>query len=188
MPSSFHTVKVSAVALALGFLSVSTSPSVSAARLSNGRIAFERPPVLAEALTLTPGAGHSGQFHFTVSVPADAGESLGAVVIAPRDHAQSIRFNLAASSATQGKVFARGPEVGLVNVGGSSGRAESATDMLVVFDAPVQPGETVTITLHTNRNPQGGIYLFGVTAYPAEESSVGQFLGYGRIHIVDHGN
>lgn len=185
MPSPFHTFKVSAVALALGFLSVATTTSVSAARLSNGRIAFDRPPVLVEALTLTPGADLSGQFHFTVSVPADAGEALGAVVITPRDHAQSIRFDLAASSATQGKVFARGPELGLSNVGG---RSESANDLLIMFDEPVQPGETVTVTLHSNRNPQGGVYLFGVTAYPTEENSMGQFLGYGRIHIYDQSN
>ncbi|MGB3138815.1 MAG: DUF2808 domain-containing protein [Nodosilinea sp.] len=45
---------------------------------------------------------------------------------------------------------------------------------------------TVTVTLQTPRNPWGGVYLFGVTGYPAGDSGVGQPLGYGRIHIYDN--
>jgi hypothetical protein len=126
-----------------------------------------------------------GRYQFVIQVPADAGEALGAVVISPRDHATSIRFNLAASSARQGRLYARGPELALANVGGSD---IAPSEVVIVFEEPLQPGETATITHRTHRNPSGDVYLFGVTAFPAEESSMGQFLGYGRIHIYDQNN
>jgi hypothetical protein len=30
----------------------------------------------------------------------------------------------------------------------------------------------------------GGVYLFGVTAYPMGDHSSGMFLGYGRFHLT----
>nr|WP_199755917.1 DUF2808 domain-containing protein [Chroococcidiopsis cubana] len=47
----------------------------------------------------------------------------------------------------------------------------------------MSPGTTVTVALRAKRNPSGGIYLFGVTAFPTGEKSSGQFLGYGRLHF-----
>ena len=55
------------------------------------------------------------------------------------------------------------------------------------FDPPIQPGETVTIGLRPYHNPDtGGVYLFGVTAFPAGEKSYGQFLGFGRLHFYEN--
>ncbi|TVP64188.1 MAG: DUF2808 domain-containing protein [Leptolyngbya sp. LCM1.Bin17] len=42
----------------------------------------------------------------------------------------------------------------LVSVGGVP---ENPHDVLLVFDQPVQPGETVTVTLRTAYNPWGGV-------------------------------
>lgn len=32
-----------------------------------------------------------------------------------------------------------------------------------------------------------GVYLFGVTAFPAGEKSHGQFIGFGRLHFYNDG-
>ena len=58
-------------------------------------------------------------------------------------------------------------------------------DVTFVFDEPVQPGETVTVRVKAKRNPRvGGIYLFGVTAFPeGGEDSPGLYLGSGRLHF-----
>lgn len=174
-------VKVSA--LALGLLGTAAVGAVDAARLADGRVAFDRPPTLVEATTFDYGAGFSGRYHFVVEVPADAGEPLEAIAIMPLDGAQSIDFRLDATTAQQGVAYANGPDLPLASVGGAP---EDPANILVVFDQPVQPGETATVTLKTSHNPWGGVYIFGVTGYPAGENGVGQILGYGRIRIYDN--
>lgn len=171
-----------ASALALGLLGLATATSVEAARLADGRVLFDRPPTLIEATTFDQQAGLSGRYHFVVAVPEDAGEPLEAIAIAPRDGAQRINFVLDASTAHRGTAYANGPELALASV---SGIPEDPNAILVVFEEPVQPGDTVTVTLRNSRNPWGGVYLFGVTGYPAG-ANAGQYLGLGRIQIYDN--
>ncbi|NEQ42611.1 MAG: DUF2808 domain-containing protein [Leptolyngbya sp. SIOISBB] len=172
-------------ALALSGTGIFSGVAAEAVQLADGRIVFDRPPNLVEATTLDYAAGFEGTYHFVIEVPDNAGEALGAIVVTPRDHARDVVFNLDASEAQLSTAYANGPRVELSSVGG---RAENPDEVLVVFDDPVQPGETVTVSLETDYNPRGGVYLFGVTAYPAGDNSVGQFLGYGRIHIFDADN
>jgi hypothetical protein len=57
-------------------------------------------------------------------------------------------------------------------------------EVTLMFDTPVEPGKTVTIAVKPKRNPSiGGVYLFGITAYPTGDHSPGLYLGSGRIHI-----
>ena len=73
-----------------------------------------------------------------------------------------------------------GASIPLDSVGGESLAGETT----VVFDAPIEPGNTVTISVKPKRNPsRGGVYLFGVTAYPTGDNSQGMYLGSGRIYI-----
>ncbi|WP_169613838.1 DUF2808 domain-containing protein [Nodosilinea sp. P-1105] len=177
------SLKVSA--LGVGILGTAAAMSVEAVTLPDGRVMFDRPPTLVEATTRDIHSGARGRYHFVIEVPENAGEALEAIVVTPRDHAKRINFTLDASTAQQGVAYARGPELSLASVGGVP---ENPHEVLLVFDQPVQPGETVTVTLRTAYNPWGGVYLFGVTGYPAGENGVGQFLGYGRIHLYDTSN
>lgn len=171
--------------VALGILGVSVTLPAAAVRLSDGRVYFENLPRLTQVTTRDQFAGLQGRYHFTVEVPADAGEPLEALRISPRDHASSFAFDFNQSRATQGAAYARGPELSMVSIGGAP---EDPNEVLMVFEEPVQPGETVTVVLKTIHNPPPGVYLFGVTAYPGGEDAVGQFLGYGRLHIYEAGN
>ena len=69
----------------------------------------------------------------------------------------------------------------LASIGGE--QPNKPGEATIAFDPPVSPGTTVTVALRAKRNPSGGVYLFGVTAFPAGERSWGQFLGYGRLHF-----
>ncbi|MDZ4877634.1 MAG: hypothetical protein CLLPBCKN_007069 [Chroococcidiopsis cubana SAG 39.79] len=69
----------------------------------------------------------------------------------------------------------------LASIGGE--QPNKPGEAMIAFDPPVSPGTTVTVALRAESNPDGGIYLFGVTAFPAREKSSGQFLGYGRLHF-----
>ncbi|PSR15843.1 hypothetical protein C8255_21005, partial [filamentous cyanobacterium CCP3] len=111
------------------------------------------------------------------------GEPLEAIAIVPQGAAQRINFRLDASRAHRGTAYANGPELALASVGGMP---TDPNTILVAFEEPVQPGDTVTVSLYTPRNPWGGVYLFGVTGYPTGAEGVGQYLGVGRIQIYDN--
>lgn len=184
---STHTVR----RLVLGGLSVglvgtigsAIAPPAFAVQFPDGTVAFDRPPELVEAVTRTITPGLEGDYHFTIAVPSNAGEPLEAVVISPRNHIGDISFMLDESQASLGNAFASGANLNLANVGGAP---DNPDDVLVVFDEPVMPGNTVTITL-TGRNPSyGGTYQFGVTAYPAGDNTIGNFIGYGRFGFFDN--
>ncbi|PSN20468.1 hypothetical protein C7271_02015 [filamentous cyanobacterium CCP5] len=183
MKHPFRTFGVST--LLLGALGLVSALPAAAVRLHDGRVLFNRPPELVRVTTRDYFAGLPGQYHFTIQVPADAGEALEAISITPRNFASDLAFNLDRSEANHGEAYARGGNIPLASVGGQPDHPDA---LLVVFENPVQPGETVTVTLNASPNPAAGVYLFQVTAYPAGDGGVGQSIGLGRLHIYDAGN
>lgn len=177
-----------ASALVLGVLlpsSLFTLPAV-AVRLNNGQTFFDYPPRLLRATTSSVATCMSGAtYYFTLSVPEHAGEPLQAVTVTQRENRDTVIFQPSESRAFAGNRSRRGPALSLASIGGS--QPSNSQEETVVFDPPVPPGSTVTIALKPKRNPDwGGVYLFGVTAYPAGENSSGQFLGYGRLTFYDN--
>jgi hypothetical protein len=153
-----------------------------AVKLSNGQVAFNNPPNLIRAATSSSNPNTPATYHFTLSVPKDAGEPLQAVKIVQRQNVDTVAFDMNRSRAFKGDSFAGGPALSLASIGGEA--PANPGEAMVVFDPPVSPGSTVTVALKAKHNPwRGGVYLFGVTAYPAGENGIGQFLGYGRIQF-----
>lgn len=175
---------VTALSLGIGGLSGEVTPSVQAVEL-NGQTYFAHPPLLSDvATTENSTLASSSIYYFTLSVPEDAGESLGQVVITQKDGgtaARSIRYH---ADDTRAFIGDRGDRGEPLSVQTSFDR--DAQTVTITFEQPVAPGTLVTIGLEPNRNPRlGGVYLFGVTAYPAGESAYGQFLGYGRLQFYE---
>lgn len=147
-------------------------------RLANGQTFFSNPPRLVQLIASQRQANAPSTYAVTLRVPVDAGQPLKAVKIAQELNLSTVKFALDRSKAFTGEYFAAGTEIPLVNVGGQSAPGEA----MVVFAQPVQPGSSVTITFETNANPEaGGIYEFGITAFPDGENGLGQFLGLRRI-------
>lgn len=147
-------------------------------RLANGQTFFSHPPQLVQMIASQHQANVPSTYAVTLRVPVDAGQPLKAVKIAQEPNLSTIKFALDRSKAFTGERFAAGREIPLASVGGQSTPGEA----MVVFAQPVQPGSSVTITLETNANPEaGGIYEFGITAFPDGENGLGQFLGLRRI-------
>lgn len=182
--SLVNTCLLSASTLTLGVLlpsSLLTLPAV-AVKLSNGQVAFNHPPSLIRVATSSSSPNTSATYYFTLSVPKDAGELLEAVKIVQRQNVDTVAFDMNQSRAYKGNSVAGGPALSLASIGGEA--PANPGEAVVVFDPPVSPGSKVTVALKAKHNPwQGGVYLFGVTAYPAGENGIGQFLGYGRIHF-----
>lgn len=171
--------------LTLGILlpvSLLTAPS-QAVELGEGERAFEKGPrLIRTAATSNSSNSSTAKYQFTIKVPEDAGEALKAVRIQQKGF-DSVEFKHAKSSAFKGDSLAGGSNLSLAAIGGNDFESGEAT---IVFDPPVEPGNTVTVSLKPKRNPfSGGVYQFGVTAFPTGENSRGLYLGSGRIRIYD---
>lgn len=152
-----------------------------------GQTFFSHPPQIIRAAASQSGAYIPSTYEFTLTVPEDAGQPLQSVTIAQTENLETIRFNLDKSKAFLGQRLTASSEIPLASV--TNGSTDSPNDVTIVFDQPVEPGSTVTISLAGQRNLRwGGVYLFGVTAYPSGENGLGQFLGYQRINFYDNSN
>ncbi|MGA7935050.1 MAG: DUF2808 domain-containing protein [Kovacikia sp.] len=183
----FHRLG-SAGALALGLLlpgSLVAFPAI-ASQLSDGRSFFDNAPRLVRSATSFQAAYTPSTYQFTIKVPENAGANLEAVrIVQDEKNLGTVQFNVSQSSAFLGETFAGGPAVSLESIGGS--QPTNSNEVTVAFNPPIAPGQTVTVSLQADRNPwQGGVYLFGVTAFPSGTNNPGLFLGYGRINIYDN--
>ena len=125
----------------------------------------------------------ASNYQFTIEVPKNAGAPLKAVTIVQKNSPERIQFEVSESKAFIGDSFAGGPALALASIGGEQPAQENS--VTIAFDKPVEPGTTVTISLRTLHNPQfGGVYQFGVTAYPVSENSQGLYLGSARLHFL----
>ncbi|MBE9177528.1 DUF2808 domain-containing protein [Oculatella sp. LEGE 06141] len=176
------------LAATLGLGAVASRYSAQAVELSDGRVYFEQPPSLVEATsTRNVVAASGGMYYFTINVPENSGEPLQRVAFAQRDGdsaTRRVRFDLEDSRAFVGTRGSRGEAIAISNVTFD----DETRTVSVNFAQPVAPGTTVTVGLEPVRNPRlGGVYLFGVTAYPRGDSAYGQFLGYGRFQFYERG-
>lgn len=165
------------------------APLAQAVRLADGTVHFVSPPRLDGASTTRSVEFVRGAtYYFTLQIPDNAGEPLGRVLIQQRDgesNARRIAFDAEETIAFIGTRRNRDESVAI-----AAATYDDATQSVsVTFATPVPAGTTVTVGLKPDRNPRtDGVYLFGVTAYPAGEPAYGQFLGYGRLHFYDRGS
>jgi hypothetical protein len=172
-----------AMALVASLLGV-TASSIQAIQLADGTVSFEKPPRLVKATTTYNQADISGAtYYFTIELPENAGEPLQKVTINQRQGFDDIRFDLDDSRAFEGTPRNKGERLTLAAVT----KDDETQTISVTFDPPVTPGKTITVGLRPRRNPwTGGVYLFGVTAFPAGEKPYGLYLGVGRLHFYDN--
>lgn len=169
------------IILSLGTFGL-TGVSAQAVQLADGRTYFVQPPRFEGATATQKTAYFWGStYYFTLTVPENAGESLQKVMIAPEEGPDRARFDVSQTEALV-KTRDREARVPLREVI----QDPKTREIMVTFNEPVAPGSVVRIGLYALRNPDvGGVYLYGVTAYPTGEQPYGQFLGYGRIQISD---
>jgi hypothetical protein len=172
-----------ALAISVGIFGSAASPARSV-QLGDGTVAFTGVPTLNGASASQTAAYFWGSWYsFTLTVPQNAGEPLQKVAISQESNVSYADFDLSKTEAYEGTRRHSGARLPIKDVTFDPKRRL----ITVQFDPPVPPGRTLTIELYANRNPEtGGVYLYGVTAFPAGEKANGQFLGFGRIHIYDN--
>lgn len=167
-------------------LTIAIAPPAAAVRLANGTVSFVQSPRLLAATTPHTDTRVGRQvYYFTIDLPSTAGEPLQSVTFFQVQGTTPVLFAQENSFAFEGTRDRRGPKLTLK----PEKTNPKTTDITVTFDPPVPPGKTVTIGLRPANNPSfGGVYLFGVSAFPSGERAVGQFLGYGRLQFYQDGS
>jgi hypothetical protein len=181
----------SAIAFSVLFLEafmsfvVSIASPVQALDIGDGRAVFTKSPQLIRAAASNTSAGSaSSVYRFAVKVPQDAGKPLKALTII-QNNSKPVEFDLSNSKAFMGDSFAGGTPVAINKNEGSKPTQNKSTTL--IFDRPVAPGNTVTVALKAKENPQfGGIYQFGVMAYPKGERSTSLYLGSRSLAFTQH--
>lgn len=141
-----------------------------------GAVGFLAPPRLVSFHANSTAVGFPTTYRMTLQLPATAGHALQAIKVTQAENLNTVSFRMNDSQA----MLASGTIAPLASIGGP----EQPGDVTLVFDPPIAPGETITVELPVKTNPDsGGIYLFGVTAFPEGDNVRGQFLGYGRLHF-----
>ncbi|MEO0374832.1 MAG: DUF2808 domain-containing protein [Cyanobacteria bacterium P01_A01_bin.17] len=155
--------------------------ATQAVQLADGTVHFVAVPRLLQTRTTNKDAGDFGAtYYFTLSVPDDAGEPLQRVLFEQREGLNRVKF-LPQRTRAFADQRRRQPVIP------SDVQVDEQGRVSVWFDPPIAPGETLVVGLRPRRNPYtDGVYLFGVTAFPAGEKSQGQFLGFGRLHFYDN--
>lgn len=181
------SLAITALVLGTGSIDVALSQEASSANSDRGF--FSSPPRLIDAeTTFNQAFSSNATYFFTLEVPEGAGSGLQQVQITQRDsstRARRVQYELEATEAFVGTPDDRGAALAL----GETRFDRDSQTLFVRFDPAVPPGTTVTLRLRPERNPRlSGVYLFGVTAYPAGTGDRGQFLGYGRLHFYDNGS
>lgn len=179
--SSVASSLLLASSLAVAILLPSNLLTAQAYDLGGGRRVFGRSPILTRSAATLSTTSTPATYQFTIEVPEDVDEPLKAVTITPKHGAKKINFNVSKSEAFIGDSFAGGTDLALADIGGA--QMNNSNEVTIVFDEPVQPGNTVTVSLKARNPNRPGVYLFGVTAFPEGENSPGLYLGSGRLHI-----
>ena len=149
----------------------------------DGTVYFAQPPRLITAVTTRSETYvWSATYYFTLSLLPDAGVPLRQVKITKTEGSSNIRYNPDKFIAFEGTHRNKGEQLTVEEVA----LDKETNTVSVTLNPPVPPGKTFTIGLRPVRTPKyGGIYLFGVTAFPVGEKPHGHFLGYGRLHFYD---
>ena len=167
-----------ACTVAIGGYNVGLSRAVT---LQDGTVYFVEPPSFVEAQASYKEIYLVGAtYYFVISIPENAGEPLQQVTINQHEGADHIHFDLKHTSAFEGDRSHQGQKLTLKDVTSDP----KTRTVSITFDPPLPPGRTITIALKPEQNPSvAGVYLFGVTAFPAGQKTHGQFLNYGRLQF-----
>lgn len=160
-----------------------TIPATWAGEYPDGTVFFEAPPRLEKVTTTFNETQMWGAtYYFTLTLPAQAGEPLGKLIIKQRGGIEDIALRLDQTVAFVGTPDNQQDSLSLSNISQSDDNRE----INVELESLVEPGTTITLGLKPRRNPKfDGVYLFGVTAIPAGDTAKGLYLGVGRLQFYD---
>ena len=154
-----------------------------AIKAPDGTVSFEKSPLLIDShATFNNTRVGQARYYFDLELPGNIGESLQRVTISQRQGSERIKFILDKTKAYLGTHNKKQEELNF-----TISQNEESKAISIIFDRPIAPGNRLTIGLKPRRNPDfGGVYLFGITAFPVGTKSSGLYLGAGRLHFYQN--
>ena len=151
-----------------------------AVQYPDGKLAFESAVLLIDThATFNQVRARQAKYYCDLELPEDIGEPLGKVIIKQRAGGDEVRFK-----PDKTKVYLGNHNNKQEELNSTTTYNKETEEITVKLDRPIPPGSNLTIGLKPKRNPDyAGVYLFGVTAFPPGERSLGLYLGAGRIHF-----
>ncbi len=181
-------MRVPSMTSGLGFLSTMMMlvPASFAGERLDGTVFFDAPPQLEKVrTTFNETQVRGATYYFTLTLPSQAGEPLGKIVIEQRSGIDDIPLRLDRTTAFVGTANDKQEPLRLADVA----QSDNNRKITVQLQPPVTPGTTFTIGLKPRKNPRyDGVYLFGVTAFPAGETVDELYLGVRRLQFYDRRN
>ena len=186
--SGNDTMKINSKKYILAFFSCLLAATIfntfklksQAVEYPDGKLAFESAVLLTDTYaTFNSVRARQAKYYFDLELPNDVGEPLGKVVIKQRTGGDEVQFK-----PDKTKVYLGSHNDKQQELEATTFYNEDTGEVTVKFDREVSPGSNLTIALRPKRNPDfAGVYLFGVTAFPPGEKSLGLYLGAGRLHF-----
>ncbi len=146
---------------------------------SSQPIAFVGIPRLIESTTTQKQAKTPSTYYFTINIPENAGISLQKIQFTQTNGSDFLGKDIYKISGFEETRKNRGSEVPVSLVENN----RDTRTIIVSLDQPISPGKTITIALHTHRNPIDGVYQLRVTGFPNGENVREASLGIARFHI-----
>jgi hypothetical protein len=156
---------------------------IQAFDLGDGKTTFEKSPRLIQSGTTFRSPFVVSDYYFTIYLPEDAGEPLETVTIIQQTNLEQIVLYPEQTRAFLGENLGEGESIPIASVRPIS----EENGVKITLAQPVQPGKSVTIVLRGINPLYGGIYQFGVTAFPVGKDSLGLYLGIARFHFNSPG-
>ncbi|HBY76524.1 MAG TPA: hypothetical protein DEG47_05835, partial [Cyanobacteria bacterium UBA11148] len=146
---------VGTVAVGIGS-SGTTNQSAQAIQFADGRTSFGVPFQLGESSTTQASVRFRGAtYYFTFDLPKTASQPLQRVKIRQKGGAL-VEFDSVRTKAFLNRDSKQNCKLGEVNVDSKTQEVD------LVFDPPIQPGQTVTVGIGPFENPSvSGVYQFG---------------------------
>lgn len=160
-------------------------PSLAGQR-PDGTVFFDAPPRLETVrTTFNETQVRGATYYFTLTLPSQAGEPLGGIVIEQRSGVDDIPLLLDRTRAFLGTPSDKQDNIPLAYVT----QSEDNRKIIVQLAKPVPAGTTFTIGLKPRKNPQyDGVYNFGITAVPAASRIQELYLGVRQLRFYDRSN
>lgn len=165
--------------IGVSFIALTLLPPTILAENEGGNF-FRQSPLLLRAAPTFRNPHVLAHYQFTIQLPLGAVLPLKSVKIVQQPNLERLIFYQKGTYAFLEDSLNGGEPVPLEAVEIGPSHSQGVTVSLV---KPLPPGKTFTIALR-GRNPlRGGIYQFGVTAFPVGQNSQGLYLGVGRLHF-----
>jgi len=121
---------------------------------------------------------------FEIEIPKEAENSLNKIIINQQQNTETINFF---PDKTKAFIINNNQQILIDNVKTTNNIDDNKNEIIIELNPSIPAGNRVKLEVKARNPLYGGIYQFGVTAYPQGENSRSLYLGIARFHFDQPG-